>query len=64
MASLGAVTEAEVPRPTLVPPRPEGAGAKVVEAVAVVVAAVEAGAPKLKPEVAGAAPPNASPVFA
>ena len=62
MASLGAVTEAEVPRPTLVPPRPEGAGAKVVGAAAVV-AAVEAGAPKLKPEVAGAAP-NASPVFA
>ena len=61
MASLGAVTEADVPRPTLVPPRPEGAGAKVVEAAAVV--AVEAGAPKLKPEVAGAAP-NASPVFA
>ena len=43
MASLGAVTEAEVPRPTLVPPRPEGAGAKVVGAGAVV-AAVEAGA--------------------
>ena len=47
----------------MVPPRPEGAGAEVVEAAAVV-AVVEAGAPKLKPEVAGAAPPNASPVFA
>ena len=71
LTSLGAVTEAEVPSPTLVPPRPEGASTAVVVVGADVVVAVVA--PKLNPEPGWAAPnvlpagcvdPNKPPVAA